>query len=233
MVERYGADTTRLFALFAAPPERDLDWSEAGVEGCHRFLGRVWRTFEQARPHLPPPGSRSSAMADEAAVELRRTTHKTIARVTEDVDARMHFNTAVSAVMELNNACARLVRDGEIPPADGAWALREAFEALALLLAPFAPHFAEELWAALGGSGLVAAARWPVAEPTLLIEDEVTLIVQVNGKLRGRVRVARGATPDQVLAVARQEPNVASFLEGKAMERVVHVPDRLLNLVVS
>ena len=233
MVERYGADTTRLFALFAAPPERDLDWNEAGVEGCHRFLGRVWRTFEQARGTLPARGTPAPGAPDEAAAALRRTTQRTIARVTEDIDARMHFNTGVSAIMELINAAAPLVREEGSPPADVAWALREAFEALALLLAPFAPHFAEELWSALGGEGLVAAARWPEPVAELLVEEEVMVVVQVNGKLRGRVRLPRGASREQALAAAQDEPNVTSHLDGRALERVVHVPDRLLNLVVS
>jgi len=232
MVERYGADTTRLFSLFAAPPERDLEWSEAGVEGCYRFLARVWRTFAQLRERLAAAGSPSPAGPDEESEALRRKTHQTIARVSDDLGPRMHFNTAVSAIMELINTLVPCADRERLSPAM-AWAGREAFEALARLLSPFAPHFAEELWEALGGEGFVADAAWPEADPALLVAEEVTIVVQVNGKLRARVSLPRGAGQEQALAAARAEERVDAHLAGKTLRRVIHVPDRLLNLVVS
>ena len=233
MIERFGADTTRLFCLFAAPPEKDLEWSESGVEGCYRFLNRVWRTFARAKPRLP--ASRTEApqgVAAGDALALRRKTHETIVRVTNDLSKRMRMNTAVAAIMELINAVVPLVdRDEADAAAD--WSLREAFEILAKVLAPFAPHFSDELWSQLGGEGLVCLGQWPEADPALLERDEVTLVVQVNGKLRGRIQVPRGCPEDEVIELARQEDKVAANLEGKTLDRIIHVPDRLLNLVVS
>ena len=233
IVERYGADTTRLFALFAAPPERDLEWTVEGVEGCHRFLGRVWRTFDAARTRLAEPGASAPAEASRGdTLVLRRKTHQTIRRVTADLGPRMHFNTGVSAIMELINAIASIAERPDLDPGLR-WALREAFEVLARLLAPFAPHFAEELWEALGGEGFVLVADWPVADPELLVEDEVTVVVQVNGKLRSRLRLGRGTPEERALAAARRDKKISVHLEGKTLRRVVYVPDRLLNLVVS
>ncbi len=233
MVERYGADTTRLFSLFAAPPERDLEWSESGVEGCYRFLARVWRTFEQVREWLPARGTFAPPGTGEGpSLAVRRKTHRTIERVTEDLGPRMHFNTAVSAIMELINALTSVAGEAETD-ARLAWSIREGFETLARLLAPFAPHFSEELWAALGCEGLVAAAVWPEAERSLLIEDEVTLVIQINGKLRARLQLPRGASEEQALVAARTDEHVRFHLEGRTLRKVVHVPDRLLNLVVS
>jgi leucyl-tRNA synthetase len=231
MVQRYGADTTRLFCLFAAPPERELEWSEAGVEGCARFLGRVWRVFQRAAETLPPSGTPLPEL-DESAVALRRKTHDTIRRVTEDIGARMHFNTAVSAMMELINTIAPLT-DGDNPSAAVGAALREAFETLAKILSPFAPHFCEELWSHLGGAGFVVHSSWPQADAALLVEDSVTLVVQVNGKLRARVTLPRDADEATALAAARADANVGSHLDGATLRRVIHVPNKLLNLVVQ
>jgi leucyl-tRNA synthetase len=233
MVARFGADTTRLFSLFAAPPERDLDWSEAGVEGCYRFLGRVWRTFEKVRESLPKPGS-EPAPADLSgdALALRRKTHRTIRRVTEDLGPRMHLNTAVSSIMELINTATPLTEERDL--SDSArFALGEAFAVLAKLLSPLAPHLAEEIWEAMGGEGLVSRQAWPVADEALLEEEDALIVVQVNGKVRGRVVLPRGASQDDALRAAGEEEKVASQLAGKTVRRVVYVPDRLLNVVVS
>jgi leucyl-tRNA synthetase len=233
MVDRYGADTTRLFSLFAAPPEKELEWSEKGVEGCHRFLGRVWRTFEKVEGRLPAPGTERPKTASEAeALALRRKIHQTIKRVTDDLGPRMHLNTAVAAQMELINTIAPLADDtgageGEL------WALREAFEALVRLLAPFAPHFAEEIWARLGGEGFVSEAQWPVVDESLLVEEQITLVVQVNGKLRARLELARNVSEEAAVEAARADKRVAAHLEGKGLVRAVFVPGRLLNLVVK
>jgi leucyl-tRNA synthetase len=230
MVERYGADTTRLFCLFAAPPERDLEWNEAGVEGCARFLHRVWRVFDRVVEQLPPLGS-AMPEVDGAALALRRKTHRTIQRVGEDIGVRLHLNTAVSAVMELTNTIAPLA-DGSVRSAGECAALREAFESLAKILSPFAPHFCEELWSKLGGAGLVVRCAWPQVDEALLTEDSVTLVVQVNGKLRARVHLPRDADQESALAAAREDANVAAHLKGATLHRVVHVPNKLLNLVL-
>jgi len=232
IVERYGADTTRLFSLFAAPPERDLEWTESGVEGCSRFLSRVWRVFHKARPRLPPPGTAVPDLEDPEALALRRKTHRTIARVTDGLGPRMGLNTAVAAIMELIHAAAPLADREDRDPASAA-ALGECFEVTARLLSPFAPHFAEELWERLGGRGFATLAPWPVADPELLVEEQVTIVVQVNGKLRARLRLDRGAAQSAAIAAARDEPNVAPHLGGKTLARVVWVPDRLLNLVLE
>jgi leucyl-tRNA synthetase len=232
MVERYGADTTRLFSLFAAPPERDLEWSEAGVEGCYRFLGRVWRTFEKVRAQLPPPGSPAPPGAGGGEpLALRRKTHRTIRRVTEDLGPRMHLNTTVSSIMELINAATPLT-EGELD-AGARFALGEAFATLAKLLSPLAPHLAEEIWEAMGGKGLVSLQPWPVADHALLEDEDALVVVQVNGKVRGRVVLKRGSSEEEALRAAGEDEKVAAQLAGRTVRRVVFVPDRLLNVVVS
>jgi leucyl-tRNA synthetase len=233
MVERYGADTTRLFSLFAAPPERDLDWSEAGVEGCFRFLGRLWRSFEKALPFLPPTGSPPPPSAGSGdALALRRKTHHTIRRVTDDLGPRMHLNTPVAAIMELLNLMTPLVSAESVGEGE-AFAVREAFETIARILCPLAPHVAEELWEGLGFPPFVATAAWPVADPALLVHDEVLLVVQVNGKVRGKLTVAAGMSEEDALAAARADAKVAAYLDGQTVRKIVYVPDRLLNVVVG
>jgi leucyl-tRNA synthetase len=233
LVSRYGADTTRLFCLFAAPAEKDLEWSDAGVEGCQRFLGRVWRTVARARERLPQRGAQAPPEAGTGdALALRRKTHDTIRRVSAELESRMRLNTAVAAIMELINSAAALA-ERSAATAGELWALRESFEVLARLLAPFAPHFAEELWQELGGAGFVARAEWPRLDPRLLQLAQVTLVVQVNGRLRGRVTLDAGASEAAALDAARDDPRVAAQLAGRTLRRVVHVPDKLLNLVVS
>jgi leucyl-tRNA synthetase len=233
MIDRYGADTTRLFSLFAAPPERDLEWSDAGIEGCSRFLSRLWRSFEKVRPHLPPVGAAAPADAWEGdAKALRRKTHQTVRRVTDDLGPRMHLNTPVAAVMELLNLAAPLVQK-DPPGAGEAWALREAFEVVARVLSPFSPHVAEELWEALGHAPFVARAAWPEADTAVLEEETALLVVQVNGKVRGKIEVPRGLDEQAALAAARADRNVATHLDGKAVRKTVYVPDRLLNVVAT
>ena len=232
LIERFGADTTRLFSLFAAPPEKDLEWSDAGVEGCYRFLSRVWRTFEKVQPNLPSSGGPFPTGIDRDALALRRKTHVTIRRATDDLGPRMHFNTTVSAIMELMNVASPLA-EREDPDPQIRWALREAFETLALILSPLAPHCAEELWEALGGNGFALDQPWPVADTTLLLEDEATLVVQVNGKLRARLTLPRGASEEEAVVAARGDSRVAAYLDGKTLHRIVYLEDRLVNLVVS
>ncbi len=233
MVVRYGADTTRLFSLFAAPPERDLEWSEAGVEGCFRFLGRLWRTFEKARPFLPPAGTPAPAAAGAGqGLALRRKTHHTIRRVTDDLGPRMHLNTPVAAVMELLNLATPLVTAERMGEGE-AWAVREAFEAIARILSPFAPHVAEELWERLGFPPFVSTTAWPTADQALLVQNEVLLVVQINGKVRGKLTIPAGTTEADAIDAARSDSKVAAYLNGHSIRKIVFVPDRLLNVVLG
>jgi leucyl-tRNA synthetase len=232
LVRRYGADTTRLFTLFAAPPEKDLEWNEQGVEGCFRFLEKVWRFAASRAAALrtaPLPGPRDGA-GDPRHASLRRKVHQTIARVTVDIERRLHLNTPVSSLMELLNELNDFVRDEG--PADAPY-LKEAGRTVALLLQPMAPHISEEIWSLLGGEGLALLHPWPEADAAWLQEDVVEIPVQVSGRLRGHVRVARDAPESDVVALARDDRRIATHLEGKSVRKVVYLPGRLLNIVAG
>jgi leucyl-tRNA synthetase len=232
VVARYGADTLRLYILFAAPPELAMDWSETGIEGPHRFLQRVWRLVDRHADALAKePRQALPSELSPAARELRRKVHQTIARVTHDVEERIQLNTAVAALMELVNEIYRL--EADVAKGASRAVLREALETLLRLLNPFTPHVCEELWARLGhAQGLVREA-WPVADAAALHEDAVELAVQVNGKVRGRVVVPREAGEEQIRARALAEPRVAEHLEGKRVVKCVVVPGRLVSVVVQ
>ncbi len=226
LIEQYGADTARLFSLFAAPPEKDLEWNEQGVEGCARFLGRVWRAVCDNLELIARAEVASNA--EGSAVDLRRKTHQTIKKVTEDIDGRFHFNTAIAAVMELVNAIYAFKAGQDHPEV-----LREALETVVRLLNPFVPHASEELWQLLGHSQSVEAAGWPAFDATALVANEITLVVQVNGKVRGKVEVPVAAEKGELEAAAQTDPNVQRFIEGKQVKKIIIVPKRLINIVVS
>ena len=232
MVERLGADTVRLFMLFASPPEKDIDWSDEQVEGLFRFLGRVWRLFHARQECF---GASEAALKDAAGpyLELRRRTHRTVKRVTEGFGADLKFNTSIAALMELVNELYALEPAAEAERA----AVREALIALATLLAPFAPHAAEELWHEVLGKEalgrLLASEPWPGFDPALVAADTVTIAVQVNGKLRGEVQAPVAAGEAEVRALAEAEERVKAHLAGKAVRKVVFVPRRLMNFVVG
>ena len=245
MVRKHGADVTRLFTLFAAPPEKDLEWNDLGVEGVDRFARRFHRLVDAHAPALArvPPvfGREGAGLANgpwpAVASALRRKTHATIFKITEDVDRRLHLNTAIAALMELTNAIylAAPVSDLEVVSrvdAALAPAVREALEAGSLLLSPFAPHLAEECWSMLGRSTLAAREAWPEPDTALVETEEVTIVVQVNGKVRGRLSVAAGASESEVLEAARADEKVKAHL-GAGVSRTVYVPDKLLNVVVQ
>jgi leucyl-tRNA synthetase len=227
LIDRYGADTVRLFTMFAAPPEQSLEWSDTGVEGAHRFMKRLWRMIHEHVGEGAAPGL-DLASLDEAQRELRRQLHATIAKVSDDVGRRYTFNTAIAAVMELLNALQRYPgREAQDR------ALRqEAFEAVVLLLSPIVPHASHALWAALGCEGAAVDQPWPVHDPAALVQDEIDLVVQVQGKLRGRIRVARDLPEDQIRAAALAEENVDRFVAGRPVRKVIVVPGRLVNIVV-
>ncbi|HWP66656.1 MAG TPA: leucine--tRNA ligase [Candidatus Limnocylindria bacterium] len=226
LIERYGADTARLFCLFAAPPERDLDWSDQGVEGMSRFLGRLWRLVWTVRDRLAPPGAPLPGTMDETARTLHRRTHETIQRVTEDVGERLRFNTAIAAVMELVGAIADVQDD--VDPA----VLREAVDTVLRLLAPFVPHVAAELWEVAGHPDWIDRAGWPACDTSALVRERIELPVQVNGKLRGRILVAVDASVDDILAAALADENVRAHVGERPVRKHVLVPGRMLNLVV-
>jgi leucyl-tRNA synthetase len=228
MIARYGADATRMYALFAAPPDRDLEWQEEGVAGISRFLGKVYRLTMK---YADAAGSRGEAPRPKDQVLLRRL-HQTIAKITQDFDGRWHFNTSISAIMILVNeiAASETAMDGgEISPA----AIAEVFRGLILLLAPFAPFFAAEMWEQIGGEGVVFRTQWPVANPELARESEVEIPVQVNGKLVNVIKVPAGSDDDTVKAAAFADEKVKARLEGKTVVKVIVVPGKLVNIVVK
>jgi len=235
MIKIHGADTVRLFMLFAAPPEKDLEWSEAGAEGASRFLGRVWRIIHKWHDKLD---GASEGEFSPAARGLRRKTHQTIKRVTHDIGERMNFNTAVAAMMELTNEIYAF--DGSLkgdvatsPSGADRFAMKEAMEALAKLLAPFTPHIAEELWASLGHDEIVVASAWPQFDAELAKEEELEIPVQLNGKLIARVVVAADVSDEAMKEAALASDRVQSKLEGKEVVKTIVVSKRLVNLVAK
>ncbi|CNE01370.1 leucine--tRNA ligase [Yersinia nurmii] len=228
MVEKYGADTVRLFMMFASPAEMTLEWQESGVEGANRFLKRVWRlVFEHASKGATQPLDIASLTEDQKS--LRRDLHKTIAKVTDDVGRRQTFNTAIAAVMELMNKLGRAPQETE---QDRAF-MQEALLAVVRMLYPFTPHVCFTLWQELGGEGDIDTAPWPVADEQAMVEDSKLVVVQVNGKVRGKITVPADATEEYVRECASQERLVAKYLDGVTIRKVIYVPGKLLNLVVG
>jgi leucyl-tRNA synthetase len=232
LIRRYGADTARLFSLFAAPPEKDLDWNDRGVEGASRFLNRVWRFVQAHRHELAAPAAPPAELSS-AGHAFRRTIHETIRRVTEDIEKDFHFNTGISAIMELVNALHDFDRASldATGLAERRALLREAVETTLLLLAPVSPHLAEELWAVLGHTESLFAEPWPRADRDALRRDEVEIVVQVDGRVRGRVTVDTAAGEPEIRALALGDGRVQPWLAGRAVARVVVVPGRLVNIV--
>jgi leucyl-tRNA synthetase len=222
LISRFGADTVRLFSLFAAPPEKELDWSDQGVEGSHRFLHRVWKLIEEGAAH-------SSNNNEESDRALRRKMHQTIRKVTQDIDERMHQNTAISAIMELVNATNDSLH-GSNPASSKV--IRETIETILHLLNPFAPHITEEMWSNLGNQSLLSELPWLNYDPELAQEEQAMIVVQVNGKLRASMPAPRGLTQQQILDLVSADEKVQKHLEGKEQVKVVFVPDKLINIVV-
>ncbi|MGE5247728.1 MAG: leucine--tRNA ligase [Verrucomicrobiota bacterium] len=230
LMERYGADTARVFILFAAPPERDLDWSEQGVEGAYRFLGRVYRLVAQ-RAEAIAAAPRDWDGSEETR-RVRQATHRTLIKVTGDIEERFHFNTAISAVMELVNLLY-LVDDRAWSAPGSSGALREAVEILLHMLHPFAPHVSEELWRRIGGEGLLCARPWPAADEEVSREEQVEVVVQVNGKVRAKLTVGVGSVEAEVNALAMADPRVREYTAGKQIRKTVYVPGKLFSIVAS
>jgi leucyl-tRNA synthetase len=254
LIQRYGADTVRLFMMFAAPPEQTLEWSDEGVAGANRFIKRLWKAVHAhvsehgsdpagqkmgSDPDFPPgkwgltPLSATLLQIDslsETQKNLRRKTHETIAKVSDDYARRQTFNTAIAAVMELLNEIAKSA--DRTSPA-GIAVEREALEAAVLLLSPVIPHASHALWQALGHAGAVIDAPWPAVDAAALSRDSYELVLQVNGKLRGRLQAPSDAGREALEALALADENVQRFIEGKPVRKVIVVPGKLVNVVVG
>ncbi len=228
LVEQYGADTVRLFVLFAAPPEQSLEWSETGVEGAWRFLRRIWSGIHQHLQAGAPATLDNTALNAEQR-DLRRKLHDTIAKVSDDIERRYTFNTAIAALMELSNQLQRF--DDRSP--QGLAVAREAWSALVQMLHPVTPHLCTHLWPHLGGAGDIEQAGWPQVDASARVRDAITVVVQVNGKVRSKLELAPGLDQAATLAAAREDENVQRYLAGVDLRKVIHVPDKLLNLVVG
>jgi len=227
----YGADTARWFMLSDSPPERDVIWTESGVEGASRFVQRVWRLVNDAASKGAPTGTAAPASVGPAAESLRRAAHGALARVEDDIE-RLRFNRCVAASYELANALGQALQAEAAPADDMAFALREAAEILVQIVAPFMPHLAEESWSALGHATLVAETPWPKADPALLASDVVTLPVQVNGKKRDEITVARDADAKAIEALVRELDVVQKAIGDKPIRKIIVVPQRIVNVVV-
>ncbi|MEW5788239.1 MAG: leucine--tRNA ligase [Pseudomonadota bacterium] len=227
LIDQYGADTARLFMMFAAPPEQSLEWSDAGVEGANRFLRRMWKTvYEHVEAGVTSPYAGGDLPAP--ARDFRRQLHQTIAKVSDDIERRKQFNTAIAAIMELMNALAKLTDND---PASRA-VKQEALEAVVLMLAPIVPHICRSLIKALKPGACLVGSPWPVADESALVRDEIELMLQVNGKLRGKISVPAQADKAAIEAAALASPEVQRFMDGQPAKKVVVVPGRLVNVVV-
>jgi leucyl-tRNA synthetase len=220
MIERFGADTGRLFELFAAPPEREMDWTDAGANGAYAFLGRVYRFVTRN-------AGQTSGGSGEADRKVQRKLHQTILKITDDFESRWHFNTSIAALMELMNQVTSVEKQISAP------VMAEVLEKLTLLLAPFAPFIAEELWEEQGRTGPVFQHPWPVSNPDLAREDEAEVVIQVNGKVRGRISVPFGTPREQLQQKALDDAKMKPLLDGKQIIKIIVVPDKLVNIVVK
>jgi leucyl-tRNA synthetase len=245
MIQQFGADALRLYVMFVAPPEKEIEWTDTGLGGSFRFLSRVWRMVDHLMPAVAAAGAPDDLALDADERALRRRTHVTIRRVTQDIDPRMHLNTAIAALMEMVNdlyafgekrGIRPTGRDDEPPPAiarpETGAVLREAVDALVRLLAPFAPHMAEELWERLGHPDGVTAAGWPAWDEAAAKDEAVEIPVQVNGKVRGRVTVGAGASDAEIEAAALAAPQIKPQLDGRTIAKVIVARGRLVSIVV-
>ena len=225
LIERYGADTERVYTLFIAPPEKEAAWSDDGVVGASRFLNRVWNMGLQIQ--ASGLGPRASGNGTGAIDRVIRKMHQTIDGVTRRFE-RFEFNTAISSLMEFSNAMGEYLTAGGHDPR-----LRDIYLVLLQLLHPFAPHLTEEMWEMYGQKGFILTSKWPVADPALMREDVVTIVVQVNGKLRGQIEVPNPPAEDVVMAAVKSNEKVQSWLAGKQVVKTIYVPGKLVNVVVA
>ncbi|MAC46400.1 MAG: leucine--tRNA ligase [Oceanospirillum sp.] len=228
LIQKYGADTVRLFIMFAAPPEQSLEWSDSGVEGSNRFLKRLWKMVQTHVDAGPVPALNPEALNDKQK-ELRRKTHETIAKISDDMERRLTFNTAIAAVMELSNAIIKVNDSSDEMRA----VQHEAIEACVVMLSPMVPHIAHTLWQMLGHEDAVIDTAWPTVDEKALARDSIQMVVQVNGKVRSKIEVAADTPKDAVEEVAKADEKVAKFLEGVSIRKVIVVPGKLVNIVAN
>lgn len=227
IIAKYGADTARLFVMFASPPEQTLDWSDTGIEGSNRFIRRVWRlVFEHTQLGLVNKYTSGDLSAEQK--KLRTQLHQTIVKVTNDIGVRKQFNTAIAAIMELLNSYSKV----ELLDESGRALSQELLEAVIMMLSPIIPHVCEVLWGELCPGSEILAQNWVKVDPLALEVDEVEMVIQVNGKLRGKIMVAKGLTKDQIEAMAKLNPNVQKFIDGQVIKKMIVVPSKLINIVV-
>lgn len=229
IIKEYGADTARLFIMFAAPPERDLEWSDQGVEGCFRFLNRVWRLVDELKDRCKTTSTIDLQQLSKDDKEMRRILHSVVKKVTEDITERFNFNTAISATMELVNALYQYKEKEDAKDE----ILKEAAEKLILILAPFVPHITEELWEMIGKKGSVHQQMWPTYDVEALKQDEIEIVVQINGKLRGKILVSPNASQEEILLTAKSDEKIKQSLEGKQIVKEIVVPGKIVNIVVK
>ncbi len=227
LIDRYGADTVRLFTMFAAPPEQSLEWSDSGVEGAYRFLKRLWKQVQEHVAAGAAPAMDTAALTD-AQKAIRCAVHTTLAKVSDDVGRRFTFNTAIAANMELLNELNRFSDDSD----QGRAVMQEALEAVVLMLSPIVPHITHALWYALGRQEAVVNCRWPEVDQSALVQASITLVIQVNGKVRGRIDVPADVDRDALQDLVMNEPNVQKHVQGKPVRKFIAVPGKLVNIVV-
>ncbi len=232
ILEKYGADAARLFILFTSPPDRDLEWSDEGVVGSARFVDRVYRLVYRFAPALREENHTTGQELSEAAMNLRRMCHSAIQAVTTDIGERMNLNTAIAKIMELVNEMYRFTSEGSIQPADMP-VFREAVESLIILMNPFAPHLCDELWEAIGQKGFVQQQPWPAFNPDFLKVETMNIVVQVNGKVRGKVEVPTGADENMIWDAAQKDEMITRWFTDKEVKKTIYVPGKLLNVVVK
>jgi leucyl-tRNA synthetase len=232
LVNQYGADTVRMFCLFAAPPERDLEWNDQGVEGASRFIHRVWRLVDDNLESIQKVGSyQGEGVLTESLKGLHRKTHETIKKVTDDIEDRFHFNTAISAVMELVNEINRFLLNSDVKD-DKAWpVVREAIETTILLLSPVVPHLCESLWQRLSHGVSLLTEPWPVYRQNALEVDKRIIVLQVNGKVRNRIEVPASVGKAELESLALNDERVKRFIQDKKVRKVVVVKNKLVNVV--
>ncbi len=233
MINKYGADTLRLFILFAAPPEKEFAWNEKGIEGCFRFLNRVWAFYQENLDlfHHQSGGEENKQKENFSHLHLRIKTHQTIKKVSQDIEKRYHFNTAISSLMELFNLMKR-ERNNLVKTLPGKESLKEAMEKLVVLLYPFAPHLCQELWQKMGHRDFLIQSPWPSFDPQLAKEEKATIIIQINGKLRDKLEVSRDLPQEEITEKAQSLDRIQKFIQGKKVKKVIYVKNKLINIVI-
>ncbi|MBL4660407.1 MAG: class I tRNA ligase family protein, partial [Alcanivoracaceae bacterium] len=228
LIDKYGADTVRLFSMFAAPPEHSLEWSDEGVEGSFRYLNRIWQniTAFAANKNKIVKITQEDLTSEQKAIRLK--TNETIKKVSDDFGLRKIFNTAIAACMELTNTLLKFKDNSE----NGRAVLNEGWQSIVLMLSPIVPHITQQLWQELGNKGLIVDVKWPTVDDNALVKDMIQMMIQVNGKLRAKIDVSVNASKDEVQQLALDDENVKRFSVGKQVKKVIVVPGRLVNIVV-